>query len=321
MKKLFAITLAIVAMASCAKNEPVKMQIENEMSFYGISKNATKGYVTGATFQEVVNPAAAEDATDRQMIISAYNETDGRDYFFEKTFKKDVSVWRNFEGAVLKPLYWPVGKDLTFLAYSQGSVQSAATWADARNVTLEVTPASTQDDILYASASGNSASSTSASGLAMTFDHAQAWIAINLKLATGSVEDVLTIRSLVWENIYSSGALSLSYGEDAVWNFFTQSPADVAMDDPYDVLDEALGSEDLALNMLIPAQNHSGLIINYEMNGMEGTIEIPSSELGTSAAWNMGGKYIYNLTFTVNEITFAPAVNVWTEESHDWPTV
>lgn len=331
----FATAASFVLILSGCNTDKVEPERKPaELTVNAVSRNMTRGYVPGTAFEQVVNPSAspAETAVKRDLVISAYNVTDDAEYFTGFTFKyiSGNGVWSNFEGDTHKPIYWPLDNTLDFLAYSQsngitgdGSPKIKADWSGARKVTLKVTAESTQDDILYAAANGmTSASSSSTSGFSMQFYHAQAWVTFNLKVASGCPTDVLKINAIEWQDIYSSGELTITNkgtagttgAAEAEWDFFSQCAGPVCADDLYNVLESPVGTTASRLDMLLPAQKHSGLIINYTMGEKTGHMRINADRFtNTGTVWEMGRHYTYSLTFTVSEISIAPTVTLWDE--------
>ena len=117
MKNSFLYLLvAGVVFASCAKSETVNSV--KEVSFEPASIPATRAAVATTAFPD-----------DNVIYVSASNN---KTKFFEgKTFKKDGTVWKNFEGAVQTPLFWPLGGagSFDFLAYST-TLDATAVWGD-----------------------------------------------------------------------------------------------------------------------------------------------------------------------------------------------
>ena len=145
---------------------------------------------------EVKRAAVATTAfpDDNVIYVSASNN---KTKFFEgKTFKKDGSVWKNFEGTVQTPIYWPLGGtgSFDFLAFST-TLPATASWGDgdptsdddvAGLVVINYpsnyeAPAAgvkaTQDDLLYATTSSSSRSTA----LPIEFKHALAWVNFMVK--------------------------------------------------------------------------------------------------------------------------------------------
>ena len=328
MKKIFVLApLAVLTIASCQKTEIAHIQdASQEVTINAFAKNMTKGYTgwtSGQTaFEEIADPDKTDgDKTDRKMILSAYNTTKGEDFFLDKTFaKKTDGVW-----AADPAIYYPLGGDsYSFLAYSVGTSNPAATWSGAKKVSLEVTPDSFQDDILFSTVSGASASTNAEKAIDMTFKHAQAWVNVNLCLAKGSGNVDFTVNSITWNNIYEQGILTLDADATPVasWNFFTQTTKNVAMDDTDIASGAKLAAatadkdgEKTSLNTLFPAQKHTGFVINYTIGSGDDAQTLEYEYEISEATWAMGTKYTYNIKINIVEVTVNPTVEIFVEEA------
>ena len=160
---------------------------------------------------------------------------------------------------------------------------------------------------------------------------------------------ILAINGAEWQNIYKSGELTLNWvassdaeykgDAEASWNFFTQEPSNVVMPDrcekPWassDPTAEATkdatygypvvkdGEANLLMNsyldMLIPEQAKQALVINYTLGGEKYSYTIDAETIKkTGSKWLMGKHYIYNIQFNITEITTAPDVLTWVDET------
>jgi len=144
MKKFFFFAaIACATLASCVKNEPVKIDNQAEITF----AEPVVGLNTKAT-QEVWN----NFPTDMSFKVWAklYNESGyttwdaGTTYMDEVTVYNDGSTW-----APNTTYYWPEGK-LTFIAYAPASVNGTvdATGVKFTDYTVTTT-ASEQKDLLF----------------------------------------------------------------------------------------------------------------------------------------------------------------------------
>lgn len=142
-----------------------------------------------------------------------------------------------------------------------------------------------------------------------------------------------------------------SYKADATWNFFTQETSNVVMPDrtsdpTYNTFvkcarkykknpdgsyekDPATGefvpvndgevnkTDNLTkqnyLDMLIPAQAKKSFVIEYTLGDQTYEYTVDNDDL-TTGDWEMGTHYIYNIQFSITEITTAPTVKIWAEK-------
>ena len=193
MKKvLFILGAAALVLASCAKSETVVKETQQEIGFKAISSPATKG-------SEYTQGTLAADAANWLMYVSAIQKDPAgtsQEYFKDVTFKYDgSSSWKAYDLGTpdWAPVYWPVGgSKLDFVAYAYNAAakpNGTASWP-AGVFTNEGTPLyhiltftnvdtyGNQSDVVYAV---KNAQATTASSVALAFDHAQALLIFNVK--------------------------------------------------------------------------------------------------------------------------------------------
>lgn len=69
------------------------------------------------------------------------------------------------------------------------------------------------------------------------------------------------------------------------------------------------------LDMLIPAQAKKPFVIEYTLGGQTYEYTVKTDNLTTDDGdWKMGTHYIYNIEFSITEITTAPTVRIWVEK-------
>ena len=318
-------------LANCTKSDEDIMPaaIEAEMCVSVTSRTmpdggSTKGWVTGTggaeAFVDIADPASSGGTTaPRTIMLGAWNATAGQNYFTNVEFSKGTdSKWH-----ANPKKYYPLRATVDLLAYSSGKPLTAD-WESGHKVTLQVTD--TQDDILYASARASSMESEAT----MTFHHSQAWISFELS-ANNNTD--FHVDSLYWENVYHSGALHLEYNEavgqsensTATWDFFTQEKGNVGVDDPNHRLFSAdrlpvdisiTGGDPTRLDMLLPEQPHSSLVVLYTLCGHQFAKRIKASDL-SSTTWERSRRYTYKLEFSVTDISLDPNVEIRVEETID----
>lgn len=320
-------------LANCTKSDDDIMHaaIEAEMCVSATSRTmpdggSTKGWVTetggAGAFVDIADPAnPGGTPPPRTIMLGAWNSTAGQSYFTGVLFSKDDddNKWH-----ANPKKYYPLRATVDLLAYSSGK-PLIADWESGHKVTLQVTD--TQDDILYASARASSMESEAT----MTFHHSQAWLTFELS----SNVTALHVDSLYWENVYHSGALHLEYNEavgqsenpTATWDFFTQEKGNVGVDDPFGALFTATASRTpvpisidssapTQLNMLLPEQPHSSLVVLYTLCGHQFAKRIKASDL-SSTTWERSRRYTYKLEFSVTGISLDPNVEIRVAETID----
>lgn len=338
MKKYLFSAVAVLALAACNKESgPVAYTngdnalVNNEIAV-NTAAQKTKGYITGTTFFDT---AIAElhgetpATTAREMKLSAYltPQTGAADnYFTDFTFAKGADGNWHHTPAV----YWPIGGKLDFLAYSSQVPFEAKdiTW-DEKNATeslvLSVLDNHTQDDIVFASAYDKQ-SADGASPVAMEFQHTQAWLEFQIKVASNEMLNKIAIKDIVIENAFNSGELTIAKASPAAkaeWSFRYEQSKDIVFEDNYNlygssasgVLTNALKDEISYMDMLLPEQPKTSFVITYYLAGQDKELQYRYDLSSASSNWVMGEKYVYAITFTVNEITVAPTVKEYANGS------
>lgn len=319
MKKILLFsTVVFLAIVGCQKEEIKVYENSNELSLSPISANgnmATRGYVESEVFEETycanLHSADKPAATPRTMQMSAYlhpqNGMEGN-YFVDKTFAKNGDYWH-----ATPAIYWPVGGNLDFLAFSltseaQYNKSISVKW-DAENaaskVTLTVPAENSQNDILFASAANIKAQRTS-TVVPMQFKHAQAWLEFQL---SGS-SDVVNVKRIELEDVYNAGTLTINNnGGDALaqWDFTGQKAQTIPVDNLEGV--SVLAGKAEFMDMLIPQQPKTAFVLYYTLGKDE---QVLSYRFTTDQkTWLMGEKYIYRININANEITVDPSVTTW----------
>lgn len=336
MKKILIPAVAVLALVACNKEtSPSPMQdnigtVNNEIAV-NTAAHKTKGYITGETFFDT---AIAElhgetpATTPREMKLSAYltpQSGEADNYFTDFTFAKGASDgnWHHTPA-----VYWPIAGKLDFLAYSSQEPFDTkdVTWNEknaSESLVLNVLEDRTQDDIVYAYAYDQK-SENGATAVAMQFQHTQAWLEFQIKVANSDMQDKIAIKEIIIENANNSGELTIrkeSSSAKAEWSFRHEQKKNIVFEDNYNlygsstggVLTNALDEEISYMDMLLPEQAKTSFVIKYYLAGQDKELQYRYELAGTGSSdnWTMGSKYVYEITFTVNEITVAPTVKAY----------
>ncbi len=321
-----AAALAAAALAlplSCDVQETPASRHPAEMTLSPLS-HATKGYVTGAELVDTPYSGASgihgtPVTTPRDIVLSSWvrvqDDLFGEAYFTGETFT------RGGEGAAARwrhdpAYYWPIGSTCDFLAYScsaaPGIPASKVRWGSGVNtgrLAVEVGAAHSQDDILYAYAGGVT-SATDNGDVNMTFRHAQAWLAFEVK---ASAENLVTLVDIQVQGLHRGGVMEVVHDATDTylfWNFDDFPASDASVDDNAGVYGTALGVAAKYLDQLVPKQEQRSFVISYRLAGSDRVFKyryaIPSGSM-----WNAGVKYTYVITLSPHEITVDPTVTAW----------
>lgn len=312
MKKLFVLScVALATLASCSKSEDIEApQAQKEIAF-SVATDKSRAPIAGAVFPEV------------PMYVSAYNSVSGK-YFSGVAFSKDGDTWKAGK-------YWPVNGVTSFLAYAATSDVTSfnPTWGAkyADNVVFDIASGfykaetgttTPYIDLLYAS--GEQKAEKDYSSVSMTFKHTGAWVLFNVKLASDLTDAKVTLNSFQLANLFKGGKVvvdNTTYaGAKASWDFTDVTAADYGVESF--TKSTVLSTGDYTFGAIIPEQNQTAIKFNYTLSSTASTgaafdaqtvnFEYPLSRFDK---WEMGKKYVYNITIKFKEIEIEPVVKDW----------
>ena len=317
MKKLFVLScVALATLASCSKSEDIEApQAQKEIAF-SVATDKSRAPIAGTSF-----------ADGQKIYVSAYNSVSGN-YFSGVEFSKAASgTWKAGK-------YWPVNGVTSFLAYAATDVVTSfnPTWGekyadkvefDIRNGFYKAETETTTPyiDLLYAS--GEQAKEKDYNEVSMTFKHTGAWVVFNVKLASALTDAKVTLNSFQLAKLFNGGKVvvdNTTYaGAKASWVF----SGDAADYDVESFTAKDLSTTDYTFGAIIPEQNQTAIKFNYTLASSDtdnpaftaqtATYEYPLSRFNK---WEMGKKYVYNITITFNEITITPSVTDWDAQNN-----
>lgn len=312
MKKLFVLScVALATLASCSKSEDIEApQAQKEIAF-SVATDKSRAPIEGTSFDD-----------GQKIYVSAYNSVSGK-YFKGVEFRKEASetTWKAGK-------YWPVNGVTSFLAYAAtGDV--TATWgekyADKVEFTLNDGFYNSSEsgktpyiDLLYAS--GEQAKEKEYDPVSMTFKHTGAWVVFNVKLGSVLTGAKVTLNSFQLANLFKGGKVvvdNTTYaGAKASWDFTGVTAADYGVESFAEK--DLSAEENYTFGAIIPEQNQTAIKFNYTLASSDtntpaftaqtATYEYPLSRFDK---WEMGKKYVYDITITFGEITITPSVAPW----------
>ena len=339
MKKLFVLScVALATLASCSKSEDVSApQAQKEIAF-NVATDKSRAPIAGADFPEV------------PMYVSAYNSVGGK-YFQGVKFTKSGTTTSSQGGQTTTQgvwkgnQYWPVNGITSFLAYAYtptanpqsnnaaGNDQAQTvigdpTWGKfyADEVSFNIAngffnsdEADNQTstpyvDLVYAS--GEQVAEKNYNSISMQFKHTGAWVVFNVKLAAASTTTTVKLNKLCLANLFKGGKVVIDNntyaGAKASWDFTGQSAAEYPIES-FSQTATALSTDAISFGAIIPEQNQTAIKFNYTLSGDNMTAQDVDYEfpLNRFDKWEMGKKYVYNITINLNEIAIEPTVGGW----------
>lgn len=313
MKKLFVLScVALATLASCSKSEDIEApQAQKEIAF-NVATDKSRAPIEDDEFP-----------TTLSMYVSAYNSVSGK-YFSGVAFSKDGDTWKAGK-------YWPVNGVTSFLTYAATSDVTSfnPTWgekyADKVEFTLNegfynrsesgTTP---YIDLLYAS--GEQKAEKNYSSVSMKFQHTGAWVVFNVQLASALTDATVTLNSFQLAKLFNGGKVvvdNTTYaGAKASWDFTGVAAADYGVESF--TASKELSATPYEFGAIIPEQNQTAIKFRYTLSGDNITDQVVDYEfpLNRFDKWEMGKKYVYNITITFEEIEIAPSVTDWDAQNN-----
>lgn len=336
--RLSSLTLAVTLLAalSCTEigREGNGLDEVRGISLRAMTREVTRSAAGGTLFPE-----------DYVMAVSAwYNpegeRDEGKPYFRNARFVNEAGLWKEDK-------YWPLSGTLDFLAYACAGLKNGGGplpfWDGnpAAGVTLTVADNSADfDDLLYAASAEQVCYD---GGNTLLFAHAMT--AVCFTFASSVAYDAaankgITIRRVSIDSAFWGGTLrvdnpSAGGGQgdlSASWTLLSarrdsvaarvwcgnagRSDEDAVGD--YDVPAEHSSATFGDAYGILPAQRGFSFTVVYVLhNGRNDEGEAVDYEIhytydASDDIWAAGYKTIYNVSFTMNEITVKPTVKKWT---------
>ena len=327
MKRLFILAAATVALASCAKTQVVYNEEPQEIAFKTVENVMTK-----------TNTSLGYWA-DGSMGVFAYKTGETNSYFTNAKFAKSNTEWvsadKDNEDNVMH-YYWPFQGSLDFYVYAPHDgtftcdrtthkIKKSAFTNSAYGVgnSYSGTADGSESfydyncpDLMYGSTIIISEKTDNA--VDVSLKHALALVQVKASATIGSV---VKIQSMELKGTPGSANLTVTYKDDdsnnetplkgtADWSNHsgTLDLTIVSTEKSVTNSSEQLGNEVL----VIPGNAQTSFSIEYKLANSETvfTATLPLNTAG-SPIWEPGKKYVYNITFGVEEIKFAPEVVDW----------
>lgn len=247
------------------------------------------------------------------------------------------------------PYYWPKNGKLTFDAYSPSSLPFTSTADGGLKLTSyeALNTYANQIDVLYSDrtcdntySNQTSDSNTDYDGVDIKFNHAMSVVKIFVKAKNTTAANVIRIKSIDVYDIAFEGDFSQTMALDcrtatsSKWTVSYFPLGQYPDADPKSNWGEShtitITEAQYGNNMIVLPQKFTPgcaedarIEIRYYINNGGGPVEqICQFKLADAAhkvsgtgdpitAWEMGKRYTYNITFSVDEIYFAPAIEDW----------
>lgn len=351
MKKFFFLAaLASVALASCVKNEPAKVDSQKEITFSSpVLASATKTPVAG----EMDNPYSTSESFN---VYAVWHDGDFSGPWTDHSLYMDdvaTSYSTTLDGWHATPsYYWPKNGKLTFAAYSPSEIGGTAHAYGATGLTITgfqvPAAAAAQYDVMYSERAYNKNSSTGTStdykGVDIKFKHALSSIqfAISTDLDYSS-SVTIRLKKISLYGVNSKGDFAegitneVTYANTPVWTnqtdevtntnayVYYNNPTGLTVTNTMTNLNGKPNQTDLILlPQTLPV--NATVVIEYTIDPVDGTTpEIAQTHTQTintlTTTWDPGNRYTYQITIGLDEIYFAPIIENWTEQTVSIPQI
>lgn len=331
MKKFFFATLAIVAIASCTKNEVLPVIDEpQEITFQTVVGPQTKAgqveYAGNAFYSTAFFLADGK--------TWAANSTDAAQYLADKIVGSSGTpkVWK-----AATTYYWPKGGKLTFMSYalldaSNKYVDATPTVVTAANtgVTIEdfdVNGTYKNHDLLVAAIASDKNANENiylTQGVPTLFGHKLCKLVITAQTDMSYTTKEFAIKSITLNDLDNVGTYTMTANGTESWGtpsgdgdvtYFTGT-AEVNNDAD----NTTFTTIEAAQSVYLPQdfQDTETITINYTIKtgSVVENVSVTkklSEVFGPGVTWEMNKIYNINLTFGLTEILWDPAQTDWTD--------
>lgn len=325
-KSLLFAALAVVAMASCTKNELKVPSTGSDavISFQPVVANATKAdYITNSSIS--TNPTSFSFAVfawypdGGEMLASTTSGTRYMDNVtvtyngsFDDTDDTGTGTW-----APSTTYYWPKNGKLSFDAYAPASAHAASTPGAGKGTFTSdikkglqiadytVAALENQYDLLYSTRAQNKKTSVGTEnatydGVDIAFNHALAAIEVKAKTADNYGADVIQLTGVTIENAYDKGTFSQGMSSPVgvstpAWTGHDHEVDYVLFSGTQSLNTTVVGSPTISNAIVLPqdfahSSNEVSIKVDYQIKGTTGYLaQTQTFKLSTTSGSVAGG--------------------------------
>jgi hypothetical protein len=363
MKRALTLLLAVAAVA-CTKTEVAYDSTQsNEIALMPVPGKITKAAITDGNFRTdnhialyaywTADVPAGNVVADADYDAFAKKYFDNTEFYCMNADSKGSKIW-----AGLQPYYWPATGSMVFAGYSLDkptapnveSKQNGTPSYDLDTDCLTITGYTQSNqtdktyDLLYF---GRTAESYDRNTLTVpvVFQHALSWIEIQVKGGVGALVEGRTwaITKVEFKGVATKGTFTYTgtatdEALKAVWSDQTVLPTAKSVV----VFNEVAGTrarqaltsgyakiENVNAGTLVLPQDAKKLYVTIEYMSPANDLITEVVEINIPAQtpkWEAGKKYVYQITFSPQEILVAPTVQTWPAEGQEgyvnttWPS-
>lgn len=355
-KSLLFAALAVVEMASCTKNELKVPSTGSDavLSFQPVVANATKAtYLTTDNMDEKCTEFGVFAWYGEPTLVADGSATA---YMVNVTVTYDSSKDDATNGSgAWKPAqnyYWPKNGTLSFDAYAPASAHASTPGAGTGTVTstaanglkiedYTVAELAGQYDLLYSTRTLNKSKSTDGTnttydGVDIAFHHALSAIEVTAK-TDKDYSGAIKLKTITILNAQNKGEFNQNMNNAVTegtpeWTNNDTEVSYVLFSGDQALSTTALTSPAIYNAILLPQDfihassgKHVSIRVDYTIK--HGSYYLPQTQTFDLSAttvssvaqtdWEMGKRYTYNFIFSLEDIYFAPSVDIWDDITVD----
>ena len=326
MKKIFFSLLAIAALASCAKTEIAYVEADSEIKLMPATSLATKahyGVIDGTAYPTTENFDVygywSADWNGNGAVVDYLLTKEGGVEFAHKD-----GTWSGSE----TQYHWPKDGSLKFAAYSPASENFAHDYAtDTYSKVGFSQKSNTAEtiDLLFAKTTADYTSMTAAAGVPVVFEHALAWITLEVVAADATAAQAFDIKKVTIEDVYTQADAKIAMADGiqaGEWSNHAAAAPYVVFQGSQAVTETAAAIESIAKGTIVIPQAPTTVTINYDQNQLAGTAALKDQTIVLDLAlegdkvWEPGKHYKYYLIFGLDEILISPVVVDWEDAAN-----
>lgn len=319
MKKFFALAaLVSVALTGCVTNEQFEDATLSEVQFNAVARTQTKALFEGATFTQ---------GTDTFQTWGFYSNdsfaTNAEFALYNKTIEWVTNAWKVKD----ETYYWPLQGQVGFFGlYPHDLEPTSVSYENGIKIENHNVVSKPVVDVMYAYNVGQKGSSA----LDMVFSHALSQVGATVATDKDYPGATLTITSIAFKNVDVEATFTQKATPQWTNNTDVQTAtmplsasATALSATPVNYGDTNVVAIPQTLATDTGTGNNAKLSIAYTLtqNGKDisGVVEptIIATTNTEANTWESGKKYIYNITFKLEEITFNPSATDWVTVTTD----
>lgn len=330
MKKFLAFaTLASVALVGCVNDEKMEMTSGAQKISFDTPVMSTQTRATNFGEIETTYP------TTENFVVYAVKHTDAftsttwdaaTDFMTGVVVKYNSTA--NGWGNETTDYYWPEdGDKLTFGAFSPTDVASVASYNnDGLTLSSFTVPATlgAQYDLMYSDLAVDKTQNETYggyTGVPINFNHALSSIQFNIA-KDSKLKETANLTGITVKSVADNGKFCQNLTQatpQAAWSDVTGSASYSVFSGSKEITSTStlVHSDDM---LLLPQtlENASVVTIAYTLNGIPYERNVKLNELKSGLEvinkWEMGVRYVYNISLDANVIYLAPKPDDWTSK-------